>query len=630
MIRRFLIPIAAAYMALGALVRIGLWGYFRADSRISFGGLLSALGVGACNDIVEFLYLSLPITFVLLVLPKRWLVGRGQRVVLGGLAYLALFIALFTALAEVLFWEEFESRFNLIAVDYLIYPTEVLGNIGESYPVVPLIGGVVLLCWLLWLPVWRSIAAGLRGLEVPRFRARLGACARHVAVIVPFAVLFNVETLSFSGNRATNELGKNGAATFFRAFFSQDLDYNHFYRTLPREEAYRIVHRSYEAMGEKYASEDPDSLVRVHAPTASGFGKLNVVVLGEESLGAQFVGAYGDNRGLTPFLDQLAKESLVFSNAYATGTRTVRGLEAMSTSFPPIPSESVVKRPKGDHIFTWGNVMRANGYHTSFLYGGFGAFDNMNTYFGGNGFHLSDRLHIKNPKFGNIWGVSDEDLLLHAVSYFDELHARGEGPFFSMVMSTSNHKPFTFPPNPEGIPESGGGRLAGIRYADYALKTFFEAAKTRPWFESTIFVVIADHDSRVYGRAYVPVEHYRIPAMLYAPSHIKPQAVAKVFSNMDLAPTVLGMLGIGYEAPFYGVDVLSDSVPATRPVMFSHNHNIAIFEGEKLTVLGLNKEARSFMYQGGKTTDAPFDAAAADQLAAILQTAYEKFEARSY
>ena len=350
----------------------------------------------------------------------------------------------------------------------------------------------------------------------------------------------------------------------------------------------------------------------------------------QESLGAQFVGAYGDTRGLTPHLDELSKQSLMFRHAYATGTRTVRGLEAMIASFPPIPSESIVKRQGGDNISNWGSVMRQNGYNTSFLYGGFGAFDHMNAFFQGNGFSIGDRLNIPSPRFSNIWGVSDEDLFRYAVAYFDDLQRRSADPFFSVVLSTSNHKPFTFREGVPGVPTSGGGREAGVRYADYAIAEFLKEARTRPWFDDTVFVIIADHDSRVYGRAYVPVEHYRIPVPIYSPKHITPEVSDKVFSSLDLAPTIMGLLGIGYAAPFYGVDVLKENIPAQRAVMFSHNHNIAWYEGARLTVLGLQKEARSFSYIDGKTTDAPLDEAGADLLAAHLQTAYELFKSRGY
>lgn len=629
-LKRFLAPILVVYLGIGLLVRCGLWITFRADSRMNTSGLLSAVGVGAVNDFFEFLYLALPCALILALLRQSFLGRRGGAIVIGILSFVTIAVFIFTALAEVLFWEEFESRFNLIAVDYLIYPTEVVGNIKESYPVVPLLGAVFTLAAVVWWPMFAAIRRRLTSIEVPTVGARLRGAFLYLGVLGVVAYFANAETLQASTNRAVNELGKNGSATFFRAFLTQDIDYNQFYKTMPKEEAYALLRRYYEGLGERFSSSDPTSLVRSHPADPNGLGKLNVVVLVQESLGAQYVGAYGDPRGLTPFLNSLAKESLMFANAYATGTRTVRGLEAMSASFPPIPSESIVKRPGSDHISTLGSVMSSHGYQTSFLYGGYGAFDSMNEYFGGNGFALSDRLDIKNPNFGNIWGVSDEDLYKHAVGYFDQLASSSQQPFLSFVLSTSNHKPFTFPPGIPGVPEKGGGREAGVRYADYAIGKFFELAKTRPWFSNTIVVVIADHDSRVYGRAYVPVDRYRIPAFIYAPGKIAPQVVSKAFSSMDLGPTILGLLGLSYEAPFYGVDVLKPTVPTDKPVMFSHNHNIAIFSSGELTVLGLHKEVRSFRYENGKTTDAPLDAGAADLLTATLQTGYEKFTTHGY
>ena len=166
-LKGFLVPLLVAYMALGFVVRLGLWIAFRADSRVHFTGFLSAVGMGAVNDIVEFLYLAVPLSLILTLTRKGFLSRRGGSIFLGIVSYVVLFICLFPALAEVLFWEEFESRFNLIAVDYLIYPTEVVGNIRESYPVVALIGGVMLIAGAIWFPVYRSIRSRLARVEVP-------------------------------------------------------------------------------------------------------------------------------------------------------------------------------------------------------------------------------------------------------------------------------------------------------------------------------------------------------------------------------------------------------------------------------------------------------------------------------
>ena len=237
----------------------------------------------------------------------------------------------------------------------------------------------------------------------------------------------------------------------------------------------------------------------------------------------------------------------------------MRGLEAITASFPPIPTVSILRRPGNQGIATWGQVMNELGYQSSFLYGGYGYFDDMNSFFAGNGFQVLDRTDIENVRFENVWGVSDEDLFDRAIQHYDEQYASGK-PFFSIVMTTSNHKPFTFRPGleQEGIKPEGGGRQSGVRYADYALAYFLRQAAKQPWFDDTVFVVVADHGARVYGKAEIPLETYEIPLMIYSPKHLAPRQVDTLMTQIDIAPTVLGLLGLPYEAPFFGVDILHE------------------------------------------------------------------------
>ena len=226
-------------------------------------------------------------------------------------------------------------------------------------------------------------------------------------------------------------------------------------------------------LGGRFTAPDQGLRTRRVDFASPGLGKFNVVLVAEESFGCEHVDACGAGRGLTPEFDALAGQGLFFTNAYATGTRTVRGLEAITASIPPIPSESILKRPGYEKVANWGEIMADLGYRTSFLYGGIGQFDNMNNFFAAHGYQVSYRSDIPDPRFGNIWGVSDQDLFDHALDYFDAEHASGQ-PFFSLIMSTSNHKPYTFP---EGGPAEGGGRKAGVRYSDYALGEFFRKAR---------------------------------------------------------------------------------------------------------------------------------------------------------
>ena len=635
--RHWLQPLLATfgiYLLLGAALRMLLWATFGTGDAVSVYSLPAIVGLGVINDAVQSIYLFVPLSLFLAVVPRQR--GRSRRLLASGV-WLMIAGMLFVSACEYFFFEEFDSRFNLVAVDYLIYPTEVIGDIRDEYPVLPLLALIAALAVAITRALWPWMRSAPGG-RLPRSSARFGLLAIHALLIVVASLLWTADRLRPFDNRAANELVANGSASFFAAFRNNHIDYPVFYRsgdsTAMRERLVSDLQRG----GGEFTHLAADDLTRRFKPNPAGLGKLNVVVLVEESLGASWVGAYGDTRGLTPEFDRLARDGLLFTHAYATGTRTVRGLEALSASLPPIPSESIIKRDGNQDIATWAKVMNRAGYVSSFLYGGYGAFDNMNAYFGGNGFKVSDRSDIANPRFANIWVVSDEDLLHHAIGYFDA-RAAEKKPFFSMVMSTSNHKPFTFPEGVPGVPARGGRREAGVRYADHAIGEFMREAATRPWFQNTVFVIVADHDARVYGRANVPLNTYEIPLLLYAPAHLQPGHVDTPTSQIDVAPTVLGLLGFGYEAPFFGQDVLDWPKDEPRSLLFNHNHDVALLSGDRLCILGLRKSATCQRYvrlpgaPGEATTrfeDMPEDPALIEHAVAWYQTAYEQFTSGRY
>ena len=281
-------------------------------------------------------------------------------------------------------------------------------------------------------------------------------------------------------------------------------------------------------------------------------------------------------------------------------------------------------------MFNWSTVMAKNGYVPTFIYGGFGTFDNMNYFFGTNGYRVIDRTDMESPQFANIWGVSDEDLFRHAVRVFDDQHTRHE-KIYSVVMTTSNHKPYTFPAGVEGVPVKGGGRDAGVRYADYAIGRFIELAKTRPWFDDTLFVIVADHGARVYGREDIPIRTYEIPLMLYSPKNIKPGRVDTLTSQIDVAPTVLGILDFDYDSTFFGIDVLSDSRPG-RSIPLNHNRDIALFDGRNLIEIGFRKTSAQYVYDPATHIQTPVavDPERTKDAIAIFQQAYELYHERRY
>lgn len=620
-----LVLLAVLFLAAAALTRLALYAMHIGELAHPVRELPAVLGFGALYDVVAGLYLFAPYALYLFLLPERLHRSRAHRVMLFTTSALAAFGLLYLGPVEFFFFDEFNARFNFVAVSYLIYPHEVFVNIWESYPVGRVLTAVTLATLALFAavrrPLWRSFD------RATGWGERAAAFGLLAVVGVSAYGFVDVNTGRHSTDRIANELSQNGVYAFFYALLHNDLDYNQYYVTVQEDEAIARVRRLVAQPNSEFIPGAANPLARrVHNPGPEK--RLNVVVVVEESLGAEFLGAYGDQRGLTPNLDRLAKDSLVFSRVYATGTRTVRGLEAITASFPPIPGESIIKRRSTQPVYTWGEVMRRHGYTPLFVYGGYGSFDGMNDFYRRNGYEVHDRSDIPDPVFANIWGVSDEDLFRHAIRLFDQKHARGE-PFFTILLTTSNHKPFTFPEGVPGVRPSGGGRKEGVRYADHAIGALFEAIRARPYFDDTLFVIVGDHGARVYGREDIPVPSYELPLLVYAPKHVPARRVDVLASQTDIAPTVLGLLGVSYDSVFFGRDAFAAD---DRFVLLSHNRDVALYRRDELVVLGIQKASATLHYDAPtrRQTAATPDEEQIRDAASVFQLGYNLFQRGRY
>ncbi|HXD38719.1 MAG TPA: LTA synthase family protein, partial [Rhodanobacter sp.] len=390
-------------------------------------------------------------------------------------------------------------------------------------------------------------------------------------------------------NNYVNELAGNGIYQFFNAFRSSHLDYAKFYRTLPEDEAFRRVRAMLKTPDATYVNDDPRDLTRAirHAGPER---HLNVVLISVESLSGDYLATFGNKEGITPYLDSLVDQSMFFDNLYANGTRTVRGLEALSLSVPPTPGDSLLKEKHNENLFSLADIFNDRGYQSDFVYGGYGEFDNMNQFFGSNGYRTVDRRDI--PKSAtihseNVWGVADEDLYTLALGQMDQIQAAGK-PFFLHIMTTSNHRPYTFP---EGrVKQAEHTRAGAVAYTDWAIGDFIKRARAKPYFADTIFVITADHCASSAGKTSVPVNRYHIPLWIYAPKHIKPQRVERLTSQVDIAPTLLGLLDFSYRSRFFGYDIFQlepgreRAFPATYEKLgYLHHDVLTVLEpGRKL------------------------------------------------
>jgi len=618
---------AAVCWAISTLTRAALAARALAAGQVEWGALPGVMVMGAGHDLLVALAVCAPLAVYLLFLPERLYRSTAHRALMWAGLALALYGLLYLAAVEYFFFDEFNARFDYVAVEYLIYPHEVFVNIRDSYPVVQvMVAAAALTLALLWLGrglVRAALASNNRFTE----RAKLA-----LLVLLPLLAAYALPEGTApqpGGNRVAGELAANGIASFFSAALTSHLDYGQYYLTVDGKEAAERARRLVAQPNAVFLSGSASPIAR-RITYAAPPKPLHVIVLLEESLGAEFLGAYGDTRGLTPNLDRIAQDSLVFTRTYATGTRTVRGMEAVTASFPPVPAESIVKRKNNEKMFNWSTVMRENGYSPTFIYGGYGTFDNMNYFFSHNGYRVIDRTDMDKPGFSNIWGVSDVDLFRNALKAYDEQVARGER-VFSVVMTTSNHKPFTFPDGVPGVAPRGGGREAGVRYADHAIGRFIDQLRTRPWFDDSLVVIVADHGARVYGREDIPLKTYEIPFIIYSPRHVAPRRVDTLVSQLDVAPTVLGLLNISYDSTFFGRDALIERDDG-RLALLNHNRNIALFRNELLAELSFRKQHATFHYDPERNVQRPVaaDQEATRDAASLFQLAYTLYTNRGY
>jgi phosphoglycerol transferase MdoB-like AlkP superfamily enzyme len=577
---RVLWPLMIGYLLINLGVRLGLLA-FNANPALWWPWhVLPALAIGTLFDLVALSFVLPPLAWLAACWPSG---RRGLATVLAVLTLPLAVVAVFTAFAEFTFWNEFASRFNFIAVDYLIYTNEVIGNLRESYNLPLLLGGIAGVTLLLWLAVSITVRRQQRTHAPLRHRLRAAAAWTLLPVLAFFAV--DARMAEFSSDAQLNEIAGNGYYAFWHAFRTNEISYERFYRTLPERQAAAELAK---ALGSPAGTGLPfDRQVTVAGPEKA----LHVVMISVESLSAEFMGAFGNRQGLTPALDRLSEQGLLFTRLYATGTRTVRGLEALTLSVPPTPGHSIVKRPNNHHLFTIGGVFKHKGYEPIYLYGGYGYFDNMNAFFSGNDYTVVDRsaLAPKDIHFENIWGVADEDLFTLTLRELDRRHADGI-KFFAHVMTTSNHRPFTYPEGRIDIP-SKSGRDGGVKYTDWAIGQFIEQARQRPWFNDTVFVIVADHTHNGRGRQELPPDNYHIPMLVYAPAHVKPGRIDTVASQIDVPPTILGLLDMSYRSKFFGQDILREGRSHQRALLANYQ-TVGLYEDGRVAELKPNGRAQ--------------------------------------
>ena len=598
--------LALILFTLSFITRITLMIISWTNLELTVSGFIGIFFIGLFYDMVVCSFFAIPVALYCWLMKDSWYQKKWQRIPLFLLFFLITLILVVNVGGEIIFWDEFNVRYNFIAVDYLIYTNEVIGNILESYNVT-LIGAAIAVATAAILFLVRKKIAASQQVSM-RFGKRSIFFLGFILLPVAGYFLVNNRIKNNSNNNYVNELGGNGIYEFGAAFWNNEIEYGKFYVTRNDTANFKILRNMLQAPNATF-SNDSLSIER-QIKNDSPEHRWNVVLISVESLSGDYLKRFGNTENITPYLDSLIPHGLWFDNFYASGTRTVRGLEALSLAIPPTPGQSIVRRPDNDDMFTMGSVLKLKGYDVHYIYGGNSFFDNMGKFFSNSSYKVLDKRDIPDSMIHltTAWGADDEASFNFTLQQCDKSFSSGK-PFFNHIMTVSNHRPYIYPEGRIDILPSTQSVQGAVKYTDYAINKFIKDAQKKPWFNNTLFVIVADHCAKSAGKTDLPVNRYHIPCIIYAPQLITPAIENRLVSQIDLAPTILGLMKLNYTSRFFGYDIYNMNTGNERAFISTYQ-DMGYIKGDKLVILSAQQKVKMYkpdFITGGNTLIASSD-----------------------
>ena len=594
-----LVNVAGPYAPLCVLILIGLlvltisrlglmlW----QKNRICATGVWAQIIIqGIRADLIQLFLFILPLVLLAPLLATSYTWGFWQQLTIFWVTA-CLTLLFFLEAATPGFIAEYDARPNRLFVEYLKYPKEVLPMLWKGFRIHVFAGVIVTILTIyvihhLMVPfaakpsTWPNIALWL---SWPLVFIISVFVIRSTTVHRPANPAF----FAITADSMVNSIVINSTWSVFYAIYNlkHEAKSSAIYGKMPFEKVLEIVKNARQNSHQTFTNNTEIPTETRATPAIQRAKPLNLVIVLQESMGATFVESLG-GIAVTPELEKLKTKGWWFEQLYATGTRSVRGIEAVITGFLPTPAQSTVKLSLSqNNFFSLASLLKTKGYHSQFLYGGEKHFDNMADFFLGNGFdHIIDESDFKDAIFKGSWGASDEDVFNKAHDEILNSHAANQ-PFFKLIFTSSNHSPFEYPDGRITLHEQPKAtENNAVKYADYAMGQFFETAQQSPYWQDTLFVIVADHDIRIRGESLVPVKNFHLPALILG-ADLKHKRISSVTSQVDLPTTALSLMGIESSYPMIGRDLATEEPDQAGRAMMQFEDNYAWMEGEQVVVL---------------------------------------------
>ena len=606
-LKRYLLPaslLGLVYLLLNGAVRARIaWPLYQSP-EISASELFRVFLLGLVNDLVAALLMALSICILLLAWPGRSLAKRAVLASLLTLEFLVLLLILGIDLAA---WLELDMRVGRFAEQYIVY-FEATAHFGLEY--------ARNVHWSFWLSCAAVTAAtAWLAIRISPVLAEV-SCERNVRWSLSVFTLtsslimffyFGLAEPQINEKRSLNDAAENTFTNMLRTWIRDDTRWNGVFKDIPEHEAQ-------ERLANIWPNHklDPNSGIR------------HLVLIVEESFGGdQWINQQSRERLMPEFL-RLSNEGMLFTSAFGTGLRTVRGIEALLQGIIPVSGFSRTTLGPGSRLPSLSASLKAAGFRTGFVYGGWPSFTNFADYWSSIGFdRVLTRNDFEDPWFETSWGIADEIVLDRLLEEMDQMTGDSQRVFLA-TLTISNHLPFTFP---EGrVPYAPGERVHAISYADWALGRFMREARTKNWFPDTLFVIASDHGYGRLGNTRIPIEPHRVPVLFYAPDHIPAGRVDALSSSLEVPKTILCVLDLPECAEFHGRNLLAleDHDHGVAPIEFGSF--LALVKPQGVTVLLRNESFETWQWnESGRLGLAEPNEELARDASAVFRTAMQDF-----
>jgi len=593
----FILKLFAFWMLLFTIQRILFLSLYHSELKgIPFTHILLSFVYGLTLDISASSYL---IFFPMLLITVGMIIKKDTLFfkIADWLNYFFIFFCLLIYCIGIALYANWGQKINSKALSFLIFPREIVGMIMDVYNILYFSIFVVFILSVIYL--YRRY-----------FRSKQNASVGIIASVI-FFIFFSAGCLVgvrggfqqfpinkswcyFSKHSTLNFASLNDFWNFFDIIVNPQVKSNPYIYT-DKEAAQKTISDLYNT---------PDSteiIVKNNRP--------NIVLIIMESMSADAIACFGGEPGIAPKFDTLAKESLLFRNFYATGFRTDQGLGALVSSFPAQPVSAIISNfGKFDHLPSLIRVLGDNGYNTSYYFGGDLLFANTKTYLQVAGI---DKMigHEEVPHTRETdWGAYDEDVYKYQVNDIGNT----KQPFFSIIMTLTNHEYFTADVEKINHGTSENDLYHNTaHYADKCLYDYIQQAKKQKWYANTLFIITGDHAHKhPLERKYNEPDRHHIPLLICGGAlkdEYRGKVITKTASHLDIAATILGQLGIkntGFKwsknflnkyskgFAFYTFDNGFGFVTDSTEVVYDHNLKSTIIARNKINGGDYNKSLK--------------------------------------